>query len=68
MCEREGELVCPFSCEEKNGHYSCELPDMEKELEHKHINEYCLRPHCRKCSYYQEFEDANFPLFNPKNR
>lgn len=68
MCERPGELTCPFVAQTSSGNYTCELPDVKDKLTRDYINQFCLRPHCRKCPHYQDFEDANFPLFNPKNR
>lgn len=68
MCERPGELNCPFVKKTESGHYSCDLPDAPDTLEKDYLNKFCLRPHCRKCDRYQEFEQQQFPLFNPKNR
>lgn len=68
MCEREGELTCPFLAKTESGHYHCDLPGVSEELSRSYLNEFCLRPHCRKCPYYQTFEKAHFPLYNPKYR
>jgi hypothetical protein len=68
MCERAGELNCPFVNKDEDARYTCELPSSPGELTKEQINQFCLRPHCRKCPHYQEFEEQKFPLFNPKNR
>jgi len=68
MCERPGELNCPFVAKTESGHYHCDLPGAADTLAKDYLNQYCLRPHCRKCPNYQAFEQQNFPLFNPKNR
>ncbi len=68
MCERAGELKCPFLAKDEKDWYFCELPDNAGDLGKDYLHKYCLMPHCRKCHHYQAFEEANFPLFNPRNR
>ncbi len=68
MCERAGELKCPFLGKDDKDRYFCELPDNKDKLSRDYLHQYCLMPHCRKCRHYQAFEATNFPLFNPKNR